>query len=247
MNARFLAIASDPRIIPGVHRHCDEWCDYCPVTSRCLAFRCMADYRRQEGRSHAAPPFPSLEAAVTFTRELAAIDGTPTEELDAILANPVGQSDLETSDLLASVAWEYAIEVTAVLAAAGREAAIAKPKPCGPAPEEVVAWYHLRIYLRVVRALISREKQPASSDALEDAIGSAKLALVSIERSRNAWRSLRTATNDVQISSIMALLDAVAHGLDERFPSARSFLRIGLDCPAAETCRQPAAGFQSVP
>jgi hypothetical protein len=233
MNAQFLAIAKDPRIIPGVHQHCDEWCDYCPVTSRCLAFRCMAELRRQHGRSHADPPFTSMEEAVAFTRELAAIEGTPTEELDALLANPPGQSGLETSDPLASLAWEYAVHITLVLTTSGRKVATAKPRPSGPEPEDVVVWYHLRIYLRVVRALIGREKQPGSTGRMEDATGSAKLALVSIERSRNALRSLRIAANDVEISGLMDLLDALERGLDEQFPNARSFLRVGLDCPAA--------------
>jgi hypothetical protein len=233
MNARFLEIAGDPRIIPGVHHHCDEWCDYCPVTSRCLAFRCMAEFRRQHGRSDADPPFTSLDAAVAFTRELAAIDGTRTEELDTLLGNPPGQSGLETSDPLASVAWDYAVRVTLFLATAGREEAGAKPRRSRPDPGDVVVWYHVRIYLRVVRALISLEKRPGSADRMEDATGSAKLALVSIERSRGALRSMRSVANDVEISSLMALLDGLECGLDERFPAARSFLRIGLDCPAA--------------
>ena len=41
----FLAIAKDPTIIPGVHHHCDEWCDYCLVTNRCLAFKCTDEHR----------------------------------------------------------------------------------------------------------------------------------------------------------------------------------------------------------
>jgi len=233
MNAQFLAIARDPRIIPGVHQHCDEWCDYCPVTGRCLAFRCMAEVRRHHGRSHPDPPFTSVEAAVAFTRDLAEIEGTPTEELDALLASPPGQSGIETADPLASVAWEYAVRVALVLAATGREAGTATARPSGPEPEEVVIWYHLRIYLRVVRALISREKRPGSTDRMEDATGSAKLALVSMARSRSALQSIRSTANGAEISGLMALLDALDRGLDERFPNARSFLRVGLDCPAA--------------
>lgn len=233
MNARFLAIARDPRIIPGVHQHCDEWCDYCPVTGRCLAFRCMAEFRRQHGQSRADPPFTSVEAAVTFTRELAAIEGTPTEELDALLADPPGRSGLETSDPLASVAWEYAVGVAVALTATGREVATTQPRPSGPEPEDVVAWYHLRIYLSVLRALISRENPPGFTYRMEEATGSAKLALVSMERSRRALQSMGSGANDVEISGLMALLDVLERGLDERFPSARSFLRIGLDCPAA--------------
>jgi hypothetical protein len=232
MNVQFLAIARDPRIIPGVHQHCDEWCDYCPVTSRCLAFRCMAELRRQHGCSHAEPPFTSMDAAVAFTRELAAIEGTPTEELDILLANSPGPSGLDASDPLASLAWEYAVRAALVLAATGRELSTATARPSGPEPEDVVAWYHLRIYLRVVRALISREKRPGSTDRTEDATGSAKLALVSMERSRSALQAM-SAANDAEISRLRALLDALECGLDERFPNARSFLRIGLDCPAA--------------
>ena len=25
--------------IPDVHLYCDDWCDYCPVTARCVALR----------------------------------------------------------------------------------------------------------------------------------------------------------------------------------------------------------------
>jgi hypothetical protein len=174
-----------------------------------------------------------MEAAVTFTRELATIEGTPTDELDALVANPAGQSDLETSDPLASLAWEYTVGAALVLAAMRREMATAKARPSDPPPEDVVAWYHLRIYLRVVRALISREKRPGSTDRMEDATGSAKLALVSMERSRSALQSMRSTANDPEIVGLMALLGALERGLDERFPNARSFLRIGLDCPVA--------------
>ena len=68
---------------------------------------------------------------------------------------------------------------------------------------------------------------------MEEATGSAKLALVSMERSRRALQSMGSGANNAKISVLMALLDVLERGLDERFPSARSFLRIGLDCPAA--------------
>lgn len=37
---RFIKLAVDPTLIPGVYNGCDQWCDYCPVTERCLAFKC---------------------------------------------------------------------------------------------------------------------------------------------------------------------------------------------------------------
>ena len=37
----FVQLATDPNLIPGVYNGCDQWCDYCPVTARCLAFKCQ--------------------------------------------------------------------------------------------------------------------------------------------------------------------------------------------------------------
>lgn len=37
----FVQLATDPNLIPGVYNACDQWCDYCPVTARCLAFKCQ--------------------------------------------------------------------------------------------------------------------------------------------------------------------------------------------------------------
>jgi hypothetical protein len=38
---RFLTLATDPNLIPGIYAGCDQWCHYCPATARCLAFMCM--------------------------------------------------------------------------------------------------------------------------------------------------------------------------------------------------------------
>src|SRR6516165_7145320 len=96
MNRRFLAIAQDPSIIHGLHHFCDEWCDYCPITSRCLGFLCTAAFRKERGRRKGDPTFTSTREAAEFTRELCLIDGSSTEELDTLLRQParhVGSRD----------------------------------------------------------------------------------------------------------------------------------------------------------
>jgi hypothetical protein len=233
MNARFLAIARDPAIIPGVHHFCDEWCQYCPNTRRCLGFRCTDEFRKQRRRPLNAPTFASMEEAVTFTRELAVLDGSPTEELDAILSNAPGRSGLSTADPLASVAWEYAA-TAAFLFTAHTMAMIGDgPRAGGPLPEEIVLWHHLRIYTKLVRALISRERARDGDHRTEDSNGCAKLVLVSIARSRVALTSLRSDTDASGLDPLIALLDDLERGIDERFPLARAYVRVGLDCPAA--------------
>lgn len=235
MNAQFRAIAQDPRIIPGVHHYCDEWCDYCPITSRCLGFRCTEAFRKQHGRRGSDPTFTSMEEAIAFTRDLSAVEGLRTDEIDALLSNPPGQSGLKTSDPLASVSWEYAVRVAHFTTPVALEIASAPRSPSGPGQMEILLWYHLRIYLKVVRALVSREKSAAGA-ATEDARGCAKLALMSIERSRSALDSMRGIGGERgarAMDPLIALLDTLASGLDDRFPDARSFVRFGLDCPVA--------------
>lgn len=234
MNQRFLELANNPRIIPGVHHYCDEWCHYCAVTSRCLGYLCTEDFRKQRGRQDGDATFSSMDEAAAFTRELSAVEGIRTDELDALMSNGPGQSGVDTSDPLALQAWEYAVRVAFLMAPIALEIANAAPEqsPSGPQPEAVVLWYHLRIYMRVFRALVSMETN-CTSDANDDANGCAKLALVSVERSRRALQSLRHSWDQREVDGLMTTLDALERGLGERFNEARFFVRVGLDCPAA--------------
>jgi hypothetical protein len=234
MNSRFLAVAQDPAIIPAVHHFCDEWCDYCPVTKRCLAFRCTAEFRKAKGRGDDDATFATINEAVTFTRELAAIEGTSTEELDELMAHPHGESAIRTSDTLASLALEYAAQVATALIASSAVIANTTRRPGSPEPQEVIVWYQLRIYMRLFRALVSKDRAIAGSGgSMEDAVGSAKTALVGVQRSRDALVSLRTIANERKIAELICALDTIERGIDDRFPGAKSFVRVGLDVPAS--------------
>jgi hypothetical protein len=231
VNHRFLAVAADPAIIPGVHHFCDEWCDYCGVTRRCLAFRCMAEWRKQRGRSPADPPFVSMDEAARFTRELADAEGMRTDDLDTMLTNRSGLSDLVESDPLTSTAWEYAIQVAVLMMPVTGTIAALEPRPAGPAPEEVVLWCHLRIYMSVFQALVSAERRPPATGSGSDELGCAKRTIVMAVRSRRALQAMRTEDRAAEIDALVSLLGGLEQGIDERFPGARSFVRLGLDLP----------------
>jgi hypothetical protein len=231
---RFLPIARDPRIIPGVHHYCDDWCDYCPVTQRCLAFRCAAEIQRERGGNPARPKFDDVEDAIAFTRAIAVTEGTSTEVLDALASHPPGHAGIDTSDPLAGVAWEYAVDTAAALAPFAHSIVADSPTADGPTPWEVLLWFHLRIYMKLFRALVARDRSEAGLTTRSDeAVGCAKLALVSIERSRRALRLLEPAFDAECRGRLESLLDTIERGIEERFPDARAFVRIGLDVPAA--------------
>jgi hypothetical protein len=233
INPLFLAIAGDARIIPGVHHYCDEWCAYCEVTNRCLGFRCTQVYARQRGRCDDDPPFRSIAEAAEFTRELAAVEGLPTDELDALTTGGDAGARLQTVDTLANVAWKYATDASRFLMTISTSGAGRNAPHADPSPYEVVLWFHVRIYMKLVRALVGKElTSNGTLERREDAIGCAKLTLVSIERSRNALLELDDQTGDRRITQLLVLLNAIEGGMEERFPDARSFIRVGLDVPA---------------
>jgi hypothetical protein len=244
MSRTFVEIARDPRLIPGVHHYCDEWCEVCPVTSRCLAFRCTAAYRKERGLRQDEPTFQTTADAIAFTHSLAAAEGRTTPELDALLAAGSASAGFKTADRLADLAWQYAVGVSLWLVITPDELRLLRSGPT-PSPEEVVLWHHLRIYLKLTRALVAKERLgepkarlalPRSDSgpdrALEEINGSAKLTLVAVQRSRKALQQLRKSAAGDTASTLVALLDRLERGLDERFPTARAFVRVGLDVPA---------------
>src|SRR5262249_19569847 len=202
--------------------------------ARCLAHRCTEAFRKIRGRAESEPTFTSFADAVRFTRALSSAEGVRIDELDALLSNPPGQSGVETSDPLAEMAWEYAERLTALLAPVALQWSMEsrRPRPGGPTATETVLWYHLRIYMRVFRALVARDNHRDGAGS-EEARGCAKLALLSIDRSLAALANLDDLFAPDDRCDLQAMLTQLRDGLEARVPAARAYLRIGLDEPAA--------------
>jgi hypothetical protein len=64
-----------------------------------------------------------------------------------------------------------------------------------------------------------------------DCDGSAKIALMAVDRSIAAWATLRKAVADEAdtILDFMVLLDRLRRGMEKAFPDARAFVRPGFD------------------
>lgn len=100
---------------------------------------------------------------------------------------------------------------------------------------EVIRWFHFMITVKIQRALSSRERESDEPEFWEemprDSDGTAKIALIAIDRSIGAWGALlpvfparQTATLD-----ILALLSRLRVELEQKFPNAWAFVRPGLD------------------
>ncbi|MBM4041335.1 MAG: hypothetical protein FJ290_22770 [Planctomycetes bacterium] len=101
---------------------------------------------------------------------------------------------------------------------------------------EVIRWYQHLIWVKLMRALQEDEdmKELAEEyDFPKDSDGSAKVALIGMDRSLVAWadiaRILPSAAESVR--PIQALLVRLRRLAEEAFPAARAFKRAGFDEP----------------
>ena len=100
-------------------------------------------------------------------------------------------------------------------------------------PRSVIAWFCIQIGAKISRALFSRAdaEEWDEDPGFHDDDGSAKVALIGIERSHAAW--LRLAEQGVNTFAFIKDLVWLGEALEREFPRARAFVRPGFDEPEA--------------
>jgi len=100
---------------------------------------------------------------------------------------------------------------------------------------EVIQWYQYQIAVKTMRALSGRKEELDDGGELsgipKDSDGSAKVAMMGIDRSIAAWRLMQLSLpqRDVSIVPLILQLERLRHRLEKSFPEARSFIRPGFD------------------
>lgn len=102
---------------------------------------------------------------------------------------------------------------------------------------DVIRWYQHFIYVKLSRAIGSRATEELEIDKElkafpKDSEGSAKIALIAMDRSIAAWSELRTALGPDEadgILDLLAQLAAIRRETEKLFPKARAFQRPGFD------------------
>lgn len=129
-------------------------------------------------------------------------------------------------------------ELRSTEAALNTQARLAVGDPDGAAAEildalEVVRWYLFFIEVKLARAAAGRvdEAIEGASDFPRDADGSAKIALIAIDRSLAAWVRLRERLDgeaDAMLD-LLVQLEKLRRIAEREFPRARAFRRPGFD------------------
>jgi len=100
---------------------------------------------------------------------------------------------------------------------------------------EVIQWYQYQIAVKTMRALSGRKEElegdPELAKLPKDSDGSAKVALIGIDRSIAAWRLMQLSLPErtASIVPLMLQLEQLRLRLEKAFPESRSFLRPGFD------------------
>ncbi len=224
-----IELARDPKFIPLVYNYCDTWCERCRLNGRCLLFATQALSARQDG-SHDEDVVSEGESGLEMARALleTAVQGTEAiAALNVKLADPDAPPERHAlGHPLEFLARHYARLAGSYLSSL--QGRLAEDWPKG-SPLEVVSWFHLLIAAKTYRSLVSEHGAAEAPELLFDALGSAKLVLVAIERSLAAWQTIAEGDADARISGLIELLQALRTGVEMRFPNARTFIRPGLD------------------
>lgn len=245
-------VAGNPEFISGIYNYCDRWCERCSFTSRCLVYA-------QEKEDEEDSPESRDITNEAFWRKLGSIFQETREMIEGWAKEAgvdLSQIDTEEVDLrqkrrdraarnrLAVAGKEYASSVTEwfkefdqTVSASDVEIDESDTELAQQLEDarEVIHWYQYQIAVKTMRALSSRrdEQEDGFEDEPEwrDSDGSAKVALIGMDRSISAWRIVQLCLpeqTDLVVPLILQL-EQLRQRTERAFPKARDFIRPGFD------------------
>ena len=247
--------------IDGIYNYCDRWCERCIFTSRCRNFEGTSSLSPEEqdinNKAFWNKIGKNFEDAIKLLHKAAEehgidLDNITKEESDkynrkdnrdraAAKNNPVAKDTmlyltkakklLENEELMKEKAGtmirEFEMGIQNEEQISGEASTI---KDC----QEIIGWYLHFIHVKFMRALMGKMDDDGWEEAngyQKDSDGSAKIALIGIDRSIEAWTLLLQyipAAED-EIIELLALLQKTRRMAEAEFPKARKFIRPGFD------------------
>lgn len=245
-------LASNPDLISGIYNYCDRWCERCPLTSRCLVY---ATEKEDDDSSQAHDLsneafWRKLGTVFQETRDMiagwareAGIDLARAGEEDEPAQRKRKRQQVDNHPL-ACAGKKYANDASDWFRELDQIVEVSDGPACAAECDwesaerradarEVIQWYQYQIAVKTMRALSARIDEHAMEPAecLKDSDGSAKVALIGIDRSIGAWRLMQLSLPERE-SSIVPLilqLERLRQRIEKHFPEAREFVRPGFD------------------
>ncbi len=251
-------LAKDPKYISGIYNYCDRWCERCPFTSKCLNCSLVeeqfGDLEKVDELNEAFwEKFSEmLHNTLTMIKEMAKEQGIDLDSMDMeknynnedtykenSLAHLISHTSKNYAKLIGDwfnsneyLFFEKEEEMHRIRIIPSQNNPIKETKGINDATE-IISWYQWQIHVKVKRAIqsASTEESLDFDEFPKDSDGSAKVALIGIDRSMSAWKVLLTAfpVQEKQILNFVAMLEHIKNRVETQFPHARDFVRPGFD------------------
>jgi len=226
--------------IDFISSYCDRWCERCAYTSRCSAYACevaaamCGDFAQgfglAVGTPHPVNGEPPVREGAALAAELWNVEMFP-EESAAFGRREAARRARLADEPMAPMAGAYTMLSYRWLSEHA-DTLRATADPVLTEALDVVTHDSAFVSAKVHRALDGRDRHRHDEDCDDDPAqndwnGSAKVTLISLERSEIAWRVIVQATADEVAAALAeAIRDLRRLALDE-FPRAMSFIRPG--------------------
>jgi hypothetical protein len=227
--------------IEGVFNYCDRWCERCPFTTRCAVFAVevateMCGGDRQAGAQLAigVPPPMTTEEEQRRSEFVEALNACmPTEEEVAAYAR---EEEERTKRIENTAVFTASMRATTLLhgwLSAHTELDVSAN---GRASEalQIARWDQHLIFVKLQRALHGLDEQTSGESIWDDPVqndwnGTAKLTLICIRRSVDAWNVLAEELGDPEAAAVSGELRNLQREMERTFPNAERFVRPGFD------------------
>ena len=242
---RLKKLAGDKRFIPGIYNYCDRWCERCPQTSHCLNFSLseeeFSDPETQDIQNEAFWKKLSgiFGETLELLKEAAKEWGVDLDTLDSTddIEKMKAKGEAAEHHLLCRAAKKYAEMVKDWVDEKEtlffETAAAARDGVDLDEAVEVIRWYQYFICAKITRAVRGKidEEEERDDEFPSDSDGSAKIALIAMDRSIAAWAMIRhyDTYGAEAVVDIIAFLDGLRQAVEKTFPRARSFVRPGFE------------------
>jgi len=251
-------LAKDPKYISGIYNYCDRWCERCSFTSRCLNCALVeeqfGDLEKVDQLNEAFwEKFSEmLQNTLTMIKEMAKEHGIDLDSMniEKEYNNEATKKENDFAHLISHTSKNYAKsvdlwfnsneylffekeeEMNRIRLLSSHDNPIKEAMGINDATE-VIRWYQWQIHVKLKRAIesASTEESPDFDEFPKDSDGSAKVALIGIDRTMPAWKILLTAfpEREKQILSFVAMLEHIKNRVETQFPHAKDFIRPGFD------------------
>jgi hypothetical protein len=236
MKDRMLELARNEGNIAGIYNYCDRWCERCPFTSKCLNYVSSEDDPESDGPELWDYLHTVFQATMLMLEEIMEEAGLDPEEFKNM--EPPEKPNIKEHPLYTKVhdlsfsihGW---LEQNKPGTYYNEESEIIPDNEKGRRFKdalEVIYFYNFFISAKIYRALIPRDDFEAD-EIQTDSNGSAKIALIAVDRLIAAWSLLleKMTDHEDEILKFLLHLAEIRKQTESTFPQARKFVRPGFD------------------